>query len=84
METIILSSSKNILWVEFFPFWSNLHMQDLYLITLSIEKEIPVFEICLEFWIKITNRVIRKVNGSVLYLNVETKRTQKAISYFSD
>lgn len=61
-------------------------MQDLYLITLSIEKEIPVFEICLEFWIKkiYTNPVIRKVNGRVLYLNVETKRTQKAISYFSD
>ena len=78
MYTIIFSSSKNFLWVEFFPFWSNLHVQDLHLITPSIEKEIPVFEICLEFWIK------KISNGSVLYLNVETKRTQKAISYFSD
>lgn len=42
------------------------------------KKDIPVFEICLEFWIK------KISNGSVLYLNVETKRTQKAISYFSD
>ena len=50
MDTIIFSSSKNVLWVEFFPFWSNLHVQDLHLITPSIEKEIPVFEICLEFW----------------------------------